>query len=77
MHLFSILRGAIWYYNDINIPFTYFALLIGREDDILEVISYLHVQGAKFGEKKQKFDEKSFKKFNSVEFMKFVFSKSA
>ena len=57
--------------------FTYFALLIGHEDDILEVISYLHVQGAKFGKKKQKFDEKSFKKFNSAEFMKFVFSKSA
>ena len=77
MHFFSLFKGASWYYNAIYILFTYVASFIGYEDDILEVISYLHVQGAKFGEKKQKFDEKSFKKFNSVEFMKFVFSKSA
>ena len=36
----------------------------------------MHVQGAKFGGKKDKFGGKSFKKLNSAEFMEFVFSKS-
>ena len=49
---FSVLRGARWYYDAIYILFTYFASFIGLEDYILEGISNLHVQGAKFGGKK-------------------------
>ena len=63
---FSLLRGATWYKNTIYILFTYFASFIGYEDDILEVISNLHVPGAKFG-------RKSFLKLNFAEFMEFVF----
>ena len=49
----------------------YFALFIGYEDDIFEVISNLHVQGSKFG---VKFGGKSFFfKLNSAELMEFVF----
>ena len=58
--LFSLLRGASRYYNAIYIVFTYFASFIGYEADILEVISNLHVQGAKFGGKKVKSGGKSF-----------------
>ena len=36
----------------------------------------MHIQGAKFGGKKDKFGGKSFKKLNSAEFMEFVISKS-
>ena len=57
--------------------FTYFASFIGCEDGILEGISNLHVQGAQFGGKKDKFDRKSFKKLNFGEFMELIFSKSA
>ena len=56
--------------------FTYFASFIGYEEYILEGISNLQVQEAKFGGKKEKFGGKSFKKMNSAEFMEFVFSKS-
>ena len=38
--------------------FTYFASFTGYEDDILEVISYLHVQGSKFGREFDKFGRK-------------------
>ena len=55
MHFFSLLRGATWYYNAIYILLPFFASFIDCEDDILEVISNLHVQGAKFVEKKGKF----------------------
>ena len=50
MHFFSLLRGAKWYYKAI-----YLASFTGYEDDILEVISNLHIEGAKFGGKKDKF----------------------
>ena len=63
MHFFSLLRGAIWYYNAIYILFKYFSSFIGYEDDILEVISNLHVQGAKFGGKKDKSGGKSLKRW--------------
>ena len=56
----SFLRGAIWNYNDIFKLFTYFASFIGHEDDILEVIFNLQIQGAKFGRKKDKLGGKSF-----------------
>ena len=39
---------------------TYFASFIGFEDDILRVISNLHIQGAKVGGKKDIFGGKSF-----------------
>ena len=48
----SFLRGATRYYNAICILFTYFASFIGYEDDILEVISNLHVQEANSAEKR-------------------------
>ena len=51
---------ATWYYNAIYILFNYFASFIGYKDDILDVISNLHVQGATFGEKKDKFGGKYF-----------------
>ena len=35
-----------------NLHTIYFASLKDNEDDILEVISNLHIQGAKFGQKK-------------------------
>ena len=38
--------------HDITMLFTYFASFIGYEDDNLEVISNLHIQGAKFGGKR-------------------------
>ena len=60
MHFFSFLRGATSYYNATYILFTYFGSFIGYEDDILKVISKLHVQGAKFGKKKDKFFKKLF-----------------
>ena len=78
MHLFSLLRGATWYYNAIYILLTYIASFMGYEDNIFDFISYLHVQGAKFGGKKDKFGGKKdkfggkiFLKVNSVEFMEF------
>ena len=74
--IFSLFWGATWYYDTIYIQFTCFGSFIGYEDGILEVISNLHVQGAKFGWKKDKFGGKSIKKLNSAEFMEFVFSKS-
>ena len=49
MHFLSLLRGATSYYNAIYILLTYFASFIGYADDIIEVISNLHVQEAKFG----------------------------
>ena len=49
---FFLLTGALWYYHAIYIVFTYFASFLGYEDDILKVISNLHVQGSKFGERK-------------------------
>ena len=54
--------------------FTYFASFIGYEGDILEVTSNLHLQGAKFGGKRDKFGGKSFKRLNSAEFIELVFS---
>ena len=42
----------------------------------VEVISNLHVQGSKFGGRNNIFGGKSFQRFNSTEFMEFVFSKS-
>ena len=45
---FSLLR----YLNAIYILFTYFASCIGYENDILEDISNLHIQGAKHGGKR-------------------------
>ena len=51
---FSLLRGATWYYNAIYILFTYLASLICYKVDSHEVISNLHVQGAKSGGKKKK-----------------------
>ena len=41
--------------------FTYFVSFIGYEDDILEVISNLQVQGATFGGKKENLAENLFK----------------
>ena len=73
---FSLLRDATLYYTAIYILFTYFASFIGYEDDIIEVISNFHIQGVKFGGKKNKFGRKSFKKLNFAEFMEFIFSKS-
>ena len=74
MHFFFLLRGATWYYNAIYIIFTYSALFVGYEGDILEVISNLHIQGVKYGGKKEKFGRKSFKKLNFAEFTDFVWS---
>ena len=48
---FSLLRCVTWYNNAIYILFTYFASFIGFEDDIVEGISNLNVQKAKFGGK--------------------------
>ena len=71
-----LLTGATWYYHAIYIVLTYFASLPVYEDDILEVISNLHVKESKFGGKICKFGKKTFKKLNSAEFMEFVFSMS-
>ena len=73
---FFLLTGAQWYYHTIYLVFTYFASFTDYEYDIFEVISNLHIQGSNFGGKIAKFCGKSFKKFNSTEFMMFVFSKS-
>ena len=54
--------------HDITMLFTYFAPFICYEDDILEVISNLHIQGTNFGGKKDQFGRISFKKLNSTEF---------
>ena len=59
----------------IYIAVTYFATFTSFEDDILEVISYLHVLEPKFGGKIYKFGGKSFSKLNS-ELMELIFSKS-
>ena len=48
--------------------FTYFASFTGYENDIFEVISYLHVQGAKFGGKWTNLAEIQ-KKLNFAEFI--------
>ena len=71
---FFLLTGASWY--TIYLVFTYFALFTDYEDEILEVISNLHVQRSKFGGKIDKFDGKSKEKLNSTKFMELVFSKS-
>ena len=52
---FFLLTGATWYYHAIYIVFTYFGSFTGYEDAIFEVVSNLHVQGLKFGEKFEKF----------------------
>ena len=57
---FSFLKGNTWFYTAIYILFTYFASFIGYEDELLEVISNLQVQGAKFGGKMVKYGGKSF-----------------
>ena len=49
-----------WYYHAIYIVLAYFASFTGNEDDISEVISNLHVQGFKFGNKFDKFGGKSY-----------------
>ena len=54
-----------------------FASFTGYEYDIFKVISSLHMQRSKFGGKVYKFGGKSFKKLNSMEFVEFLFSKSA
>ena len=69
MHFFLLLRGATWYYKAIYIIFTYFASFIGFEEDILKVISNLHVQGAKFGRKKDIFGGQYLKNLNSAEYI--------
>ena len=53
-HYMSHVKYAIY------ILLTYFASFIGYEDDILEVISNLHVQGAKLGGKKTNLEENLF-----------------
>ena len=53
--IFLLLTGATWYYHAIYIVFTYIAAFTSYEDNILEVISNLHVQGSKFGGKFDKF----------------------
>ena len=73
---FFFLTDATLYYHAIDIVFTFFESFTGYEDDILEVSSHFHVQESKFGGKIDKFGGKSFKKVNSTEFIKFVFSKS-
>ena len=57
----------------IYIEYTYFSSFEGYEDDILKSISHLIVQGFKIGREMDQLGGKSKKKFNSVEFMKFVF----
>ena len=52
--------------HDIAMIFTYLTSFIGCEDGILEVISNLHIEGAKCGRKNDKFDGKSFQKLNSA-----------
>ena len=74
---FFLSTGATWYYHAIYIVFAYFPSFTGYRYDIVEVISNLHIQGSKFGGKFYKFGGKSFKKFNSADFMEFFFSKSA
>ena len=54
--------------------FIYLAKFTGYEDEIFEVISYLHVQGSTIGRKIKQFGGK--KKLNSAELMEFNFSKS-
>ena len=49
MHNFSPFLKVL---HDITMLFTYFASFIKYEDDILEVISNLHIQGAKLGGKR-------------------------
>ena len=56
---FFLLTGSTWYYHAIYIVFKCFASFTGYEGDIFEVISYLHVQGSKFGGKVDKFGGKS------------------
>ena len=58
------------------LSFIYCASFTSYEDDILKVISNLHVLESKFGGKIYKFGGKSFKKLNSSEFMELFFSKS-
>ena len=56
---FFLLTGATLNYHAIYIVFTYFASFTGYDDDILEVISNLHVQESKFGGIIYKFGGKS------------------
>ena len=72
-----LFTGATWHYHAIHKVFTYFASFTGYEDEILEVSYNLHVQESKFGGKIYKFGGKSFKNLTPMEFMEFVFSKSA
>ena len=52
---FFLLTGATCYYHTIYLVFTHVASFANYEDDIFKVISYLHVQGSKFGGKIYKF----------------------
>ena len=74
MHFSSSFSLAIL--HAICIVFTYFASFIGNEDDIVEVISVLHVQLSKIVGKLDQFG-RFFLKLNPAEFMDLVFSKSA
>ena len=62
MHSFSFLKGALCFYHAIYIVLKYFASFTDHEDDIVEVISNLHVQEFKFGKNIYKFGGKSIKK---------------
>ena len=75
MHNFSSFSQGLtsWYNHAIYIVFTYFASFTGLNKNI----SHLHVEQLKFCGKMDTFGGKYLKKLNSVEFMDFVFSKSA
>ena len=66
------MHSLLQYYHDIFIIFTYFTSFTGYEDDILSVISYLHVEGFKIGRKMDQFGGEK-KKLNSAEFMELFF----
>ena len=68
---FFFLTGAICYYHAIYIVLKYFASCTSYEDDLLKVISNLHVQESKFGTNIYKFGGKSNKNENAAEFMEF------
>ena len=51
LNLFFISTGATWYYNAIYKAFSYFELFTDYEDDILKVISNLHIQLKMWGSK--------------------------
>ena len=66
--IFFLLAGTTLQYQAIYTVFRYFASLTGYDDNILQVISYLHVQSSKFGGKLEKIDAKyeEEKKFNPI-----------